>query len=81
MVGVEAPEGDACLRLAREAYGFVTRRVRAAFPGAVDAIGNYTLQVTRCTQPLERILTTSTVTSKGWGCETSSGLLSTVRIS
>jgi len=38
MVGVEAPEGDACLRLAREAYGFVTRRVRSAFPGAVDAI-------------------------------------------
>jgi phosphoglycolate phosphatase-like HAD superfamily hydrolase len=38
MVGVEAPEGDACLRLAREAYGFVTRRVRAAFPGAVDVI-------------------------------------------
>jgi hypothetical protein len=64
----------------REAYGFVARRVRAAFQGAVGAIGNYTLQVTRCTQPLERTLTTSTVTSKGWGSETSFGL-STARIS
>ena len=38
MVGVDTPEGDECLRLARETYGFVTRRVRSAYPGAVDAI-------------------------------------------
>ena len=38
MVGVDAPKGDECVRLARETSYFVTRRVRSACAGAVDAI-------------------------------------------
>ena len=37
-VGVDAPDGDACLRLSRETCDFVTRRVRSAYPGVVHAI-------------------------------------------
>ncbi|OGO50916.1 MAG: hypothetical protein A2148_02135 [Chloroflexi bacterium RBG_16_68_14] len=37
-VGVPAPSGEACLQLARETELFVIPRVRAAFPGAVEAI-------------------------------------------
>jgi hypothetical protein len=81
MVGVEAPEGDACLRLAREAYGFVTRRVRAAFPGAVDVIR----QLHTTGYPLDTASGEDSDHLDGylqgrWGCETSSGL-STARIS
>ena len=35
---VAAPQGNECLRLARDASSYFTRRVRAAYPGAVDAI-------------------------------------------
>jgi phosphoglycolate phosphatase-like HAD superfamily hydrolase len=38
IVGVDVPEGDECLTLARETSYFVTRRVRSAYLGAVDAI-------------------------------------------
>ena len=38
LVGVEAPPEEERLRLARRAVAFITRRVRAAFPGVVDAI-------------------------------------------
>ena len=38
LVGVEAPPEEECLRLARRAAAFITCRVRAAFPGVVDAI-------------------------------------------
>lgn len=37
-VGVAVPSGDACLRLAKETDAYVIPRIRAAFPGAVDAI-------------------------------------------
>jgi phosphoglycolate phosphatase-like HAD superfamily hydrolase len=37
-VHITAPSEEDCVRLAREAYAFVTRRVRAAFPGVVDTI-------------------------------------------
>jgi HAD superfamily hydrolase (TIGR01509 family) len=38
LVGVPAPADDECIALARDAYGSITPRVRAAFPGAVTAI-------------------------------------------
>lgn len=38
LVGVPAPEEEACLELERQATAYVTRRVRAAFPGAVEAL-------------------------------------------
>ena len=37
-VGVAAPSGDECVRVARETCAFVTRRVRSALPGAANAI-------------------------------------------
>ncbi|MGD9890556.1 MAG: HAD family hydrolase [Dehalococcoidia bacterium] len=37
-VGVPVPEVEECAILARRATGFVTRRVRAALPGVVEAI-------------------------------------------
>ncbi len=37
-VGVTPPEGDACGALAREAMLFITRRARAAFPGAAETV-------------------------------------------
>ena len=37
-VGVGAPAGSACLQLACETDAYVIPRVRAAYPGAVDAI-------------------------------------------
>ena len=36
--GVATPEGDECVRLAWETSAFVTSRVKAAYPGAVEAI-------------------------------------------
>ena len=38
LVGIEIPPEEECLRLARHAAAFITRRVRAAFPGVVDTI-------------------------------------------
>jgi HAD superfamily hydrolase (TIGR01509 family) len=38
LVGVGAPPEEECLRLARGAAAFITRRVQAAFPGVVDTI-------------------------------------------
>ncbi len=38
LVGVSTPPEEECLRLARRAAAFVTRRVHAALPGVVDAI-------------------------------------------
>ena len=38
LVGIETPPEEECLRLARHAAAFITRRVRAAFPGVVDTI-------------------------------------------
>ena len=38
VVEVEAPQGEACAALAHEASKYITRRVRAAYPGAVEAI-------------------------------------------
>ena len=38
LVGIETPPEEECLRLARRATAFITRRVRAAFPGVVDTI-------------------------------------------
>ena len=39
LVGVDAPsEDERCWRLAREVSAYVTRRLRTAFPGAVDAL-------------------------------------------
>ena len=38
LVGVETPPEEECLRLARRAATFITRRVQAAFPGVVDTI-------------------------------------------
>ncbi len=37
-VGVVAPPGDGCVELARETDEYVGSRVRAAFPGAADAV-------------------------------------------
>jgi HAD superfamily hydrolase (TIGR01509 family) len=37
-VGVSAPGDEACAALARQAAGYVTVRVRAAFPGVVETI-------------------------------------------
>ena len=37
-VGVAPPEGDACSTLAREALLYITRRARAAFPGAAETV-------------------------------------------
>ena len=37
-VGVTPPAGDACLELALEADTYIIPRVRAAFPGAADAV-------------------------------------------
>ena len=37
-VGVTAPTGEGCLRLAMETEEYVLPRVRAAYPGAVDAV-------------------------------------------
>ena len=37
-VGVDAPAGEECVKMARETNEFVTRRVRSACPGAVEAI-------------------------------------------
>lgn len=37
-VGVDAPAGEECVKMARETNAFVTRRVRSACPGAVEAI-------------------------------------------
>jgi len=37
-VGVDAPEWPASVALAREATAYVTRRVRASFPGAIESI-------------------------------------------
>ena len=37
-VGVTPPAGDACGALAREAMLFITRRARAAFPGAAETV-------------------------------------------
>jgi HAD superfamily hydrolase (TIGR01509 family) len=38
LVGVGTPPEEECLRLARRAAAFITCRVQAAFPGAVDTI-------------------------------------------
>ena len=38
LVGIETPPEEECLRLARRAAAFITRRVRASFPGVVDTI-------------------------------------------
>lgn len=38
LVGIETPPEEECLRLARRAAVFITRRVHAAFPGVVDTI-------------------------------------------
>lgn len=38
LVGVAAPTDDECAQLVRQATDLIIRRVRAAFPGAVDAI-------------------------------------------
>jgi HAD superfamily hydrolase (TIGR01509 family) len=38
LVGTTIPPEEECLRLARHATAFITRRVRAAFPGVVDTI-------------------------------------------
>ncbi len=38
IVGVDTPQDDQCIALTRETSAYVTRRVRAAYPGAVDAI-------------------------------------------
>ena len=38
LVGIETPPEEECLRLARHAAAFITRRVRAAFPGVIDTI-------------------------------------------
>lgn len=38
LVGVGVPPEEECLRLARGAVAFITRRVQAAFPGVVDTI-------------------------------------------
>jgi len=38
LVGIETPPEEECLRLARRAAAFITRRVHAAFPGVVDTI-------------------------------------------
>lgn len=37
-VGVAAPPGDDCAALAREALLYITRRTRAAFPGAAETV-------------------------------------------
>lgn len=37
-VGVAPPEGDVCAALAREALLYITRRARAAFPGAAETV-------------------------------------------
>ena len=37
-VGIAPPEGDKCAALAREAMLFITRRARAAFPGAAETV-------------------------------------------
>src|SRR3954447_818584 len=38
LVGVPTPAEEVCIDLSRRANAYVTRRVRSAFPGAVDAI-------------------------------------------
>lgn len=38
MVGIEAPDDPVCVALSLETTGYVIPRVRAAYPGAVDAI-------------------------------------------
>jgi HAD superfamily hydrolase (TIGR01509 family) len=38
LVGIETPPEEECLRLARRAAVFITRRVQAAFPGVGDTI-------------------------------------------
>jgi HAD superfamily hydrolase (TIGR01509 family) len=38
LVGVEAPPEEECIALSHRAADFITRRVRSAYPGAVDAI-------------------------------------------
>ena len=37
-VGVVSPPDDECAALAADAYTWITRRVRSAFPGAADAV-------------------------------------------
>jgi len=38
LMGIEAPPEEECLRLARRAAAFITRRVQAAFPGVADTV-------------------------------------------
>ncbi len=38
LMGIETPPDEECLPLARRAAAFITRRVRAAFPGVVETI-------------------------------------------
>jgi hypothetical protein len=38
LVGIETPPAEECLRLARRAAAFITRRVQAAFPGVGDTV-------------------------------------------
>ncbi|MBE3561838.1 MAG: HAD-IA family hydrolase, partial [Ktedonobacteraceae bacterium] len=38
IAGVPSPPDEECFQLAREASAYITRRVRAAFPGAVETI-------------------------------------------
>jgi HAD superfamily hydrolase (TIGR01509 family) len=37
-VGVDAPESPAAVAMARETHAYVTRRVRASFPGVIETI-------------------------------------------
>ncbi len=63
-VGVVAPQGPGCVELARQTEEYVIPRVRAAFPGAVDAVRalsnlGYTLSTasSALSKDLERNLT------------------------
>jgi HAD superfamily hydrolase (TIGR01509 family) len=63
-VGVVAPQGAGCVELARQTEEYVIPRVRAAFPGAVDAVRalsslGYTLSTASGapSKDLERFLT------------------------
>jgi phosphoglycolate phosphatase-like HAD superfamily hydrolase len=38
IVGIATPPAEECVALTRETASFVTRRVRSAYPGAIDAI-------------------------------------------
>jgi HAD superfamily hydrolase (TIGR01509 family) len=38
LAGITTPPADECIELTRKTAAFVTRRVRSAYPGAVDAI-------------------------------------------